>query len=72
MASRVRPRTVAEAADLVLLKLYAGGPQDLWDVHQLLDANPGLEGAVGGRLAGLPEDCARRWTRVGQERRTGR
>jgi hypothetical protein len=24
------------AADLVLMKLYAGGPQDLWDIEQLL------------------------------------
>lgn len=29
------PRVVL-ARDLVLLKLYAGGPQDVWDVRQLL------------------------------------
>src|SRR5438552_7153180 len=27
---------VARAADLILLKLYAGGPQDAWDIEQLL------------------------------------
>src|SRR5919106_5895381 len=27
---------VVRAADLILLKLYAGGPQDAWDVQQLL------------------------------------
>jgi hypothetical protein len=29
--------------DLILLKLYAGGTQDLWDVRALLDL-PGAEG----------------------------
>jgi hypothetical protein len=27
---------VVTACDLILLKLYAGGPQDLWDVRELL------------------------------------
>jgi hypothetical protein len=29
---------VVGPAELVLVKLDAGGPKDLWDVHQLLDA----------------------------------
>jgi hypothetical protein len=27
---------VVGAADLILLKLYAGGPQDAWDIQQML------------------------------------
>ncbi|HEV7671729.1 MAG TPA: hypothetical protein VGS22_24670 [Thermoanaerobaculia bacterium] len=30
---------VVRAADLILLKLYAGGPQDAWDIQQLLLAS---------------------------------
>ena len=60
---------VATAADLILLKLYAGGPQDLWDVHRLLEAHPPeLVAEVEERLAVLPADCARLWQRVAQER----
>ncbi len=29
---------VVRAVDLILLKLYAGGPQDAWDIQQLLAA----------------------------------
>ena len=36
---------VVQPRDLVLLKLYAGGTQDLWDVRQLL-ALPGAEELV--------------------------
>jgi hypothetical protein len=55
---------VAGAADLVLLKLYAGGPQDAWDVDQLLDAVPGIEPEVEARLAQLPADCTALWQRI--------
>lgn len=30
------PCLVPRAADLVLLKLAAGGPQDFWDIHELM------------------------------------
>lgn len=56
-------------ADLVLLKLYAGGPQDAWDVDQLLDAQPGLVPEVESRLAALPADCAALWRRILEQRR---
>jgi len=45
---------VVEAADLVLLKLYAGGPQDLLDVRLLLGADPALRGVVRARAASVP------------------
>lgn len=54
---------VATAADLVLLKLYAAGPQDCWDVEQLLAAGERatLVGAVERSLPGLPEQCRQLW-----------
>jgi hypothetical protein len=57
---------VASAPDLVLLKLYAGGPQDLWDVHQLLDANPSLVSQVEASPA--LRELAAPWRRVLDER----
>lgn len=52
----VRPR------DLVLLKLYAGGTQDLWDVRQLLALNQtGLAADVEADLGDLPADARNLW-----------
>jgi hypothetical protein len=54
---------VAGAAGLILLKLYAGGPQDSWDIATLL-ASPeraALVAEVERGLAALPEDARRRW-----------
>ncbi len=56
------------AADLVLLKLYAGGPQDAWDIDQLLDAEPALASEVESRLAALPADSAALWRRILEQR----
>jgi hypothetical protein len=57
------PVPVVEPRDLVLLKLYAGGPQDLWDVRQLLALPAGERWAaeVESDLTGLPEELLRRW-----------
>ena len=57
---------VAEAPDIILLKLYAGGPQDLWDIQQLLDTAEGeqVEADVDARLVGLPAELRRHWDRV--------
>lgn len=55
---------VAAPADLILLKLYAGGPQDAWDIAQLLDAVPGLEPLVEAGIGALPPDCAALWRRI--------
>jgi predicted nucleotidyltransferase len=57
---------VVRAADLVLLKLHAGGTQDLWDVKQLLDADGSgdLAFEVEPRLAEVPRNAAIAWKRV--------
>lgn len=57
---------VAQAADLALLKLFAGGPQDLWDIAQLLggDDAGAVAADVERRLDALPADCARLWAQV--------
>ena len=70
---RAAPSTVADVevpvvgvADLVLLKLYAAGPQDAWDVAQLLEAGDrqALVAEVEATLSALPEDSRRLWARV--------
>ena len=52
------------AADLVLLKLYAGGSQDRWDIEQLiaLDDSGAVAREVESRLSALPQRCAAAWT----------
>jgi hypothetical protein len=53
---------VALARDLVLLKLYAGGAQDLWDIGELLRHGPdALAAQVEDDLAVLPEAMRQRW-----------
>jgi hypothetical protein len=52
--------------DLVLLKLYAGGTQDLWDVRALLDL-PGADRVVSdveADLDRLPRSAREAWARV--------
>jgi hypothetical protein len=55
---------VVTAADLVLLKLYAGGSQDKWDIEQLLALDPSgtLRAQVEDRLLALPRRCRDLWT----------
>jgi hypothetical protein len=57
---------VVGAADLILLKLYAGGPQDAWDITQLLAAGNAvaLVATVEGRLGELPPDARQLWARI--------
>lgn len=57
---------VARAADLILLKLFAGGPQDAWDVSQLLEGDDpaALRDEVEARLGALPEECQHLWARI--------
>lgn len=55
---------VAGPADLICLKLYAGGPQDLWDIRLLLDAVADREATtreVGSRVPALPSEARRAW-----------
>jgi hypothetical protein len=59
---------VATPADLILLKLYAGGPQDAWDVAQLL-ADTTADSTVTdveARLTDLPPRCRAFWRRLRQ------
>jgi hypothetical protein len=57
---------VATSGDVVVLKLFAGGPQDAWDIEQLLAAGDrsALVGHVEGLLPQLPEDARRLWARI--------
>jgi hypothetical protein len=57
---------VVRAADLVLLKLYAAGPQDAWDVTQLLEApgRAGLVAEVERGLVDLPAESRALWRRI--------
>ena len=75
VVERARPATVegvavpaARAADLILLKVYAGGPQDAWDVTQLLAAGDraALAGEVGARMGDLPPEARRLWARLAE------
>ena len=63
---RVRVRgeelPVVDRTDLVLLKLFAGGPQDLLDVRLLLEAGGNeLRDQVERRLSGVPPEIRRTW-----------
>jgi hypothetical protein len=57
---------VVGPVDLILLKLYAGGSQDLWDIEQLLATGdrPALVAGVDARLECLPVAARRLWTRI--------
>jgi hypothetical protein len=58
---------VAGAAGIVLLKLYAGGPKDAWDVRSLLEAHAdpvALTAEVEGLLPRLDAESRRLWTRI--------
>jgi hypothetical protein len=60
------PVPVARPSDLVLLKLYAGGPQDAWDIAQLITA-PGASSIIDEvehRLEALPLPCRQLWARI--------
>ncbi len=60
------PVPVVTTADLVLLKLYAGGPQDAWDVEQLLalPERTALVSAVELLLPRLPRHASELWGRI--------
>ena len=60
------PLAVVERADLVLLKLYAGGSQDRWDIEQLLslDERDALMRDVDARLHSLPRAARDVWDQV--------
>ncbi|MEE8311417.1 MAG: hypothetical protein V3R77_04110 [Candidatus Binatia bacterium] len=62
---------VVSAGDLVRLKLFAGGPQDAWDIDQLLDLDPELEQQVIAALHELPTDAVKLWETILVRRRGG-
>ena len=57
---------VVGKVDLILLKLFAGGPQDLWDIRQLLDFDQSndLQHLVNAALEELPAAFRRVWSKV--------
>jgi len=57
---------VVRAADLILLKLYAGGIQDRWDIEQLLalDSAGALVDDVESLAPVLPLESRELWTRL--------
>jgi hypothetical protein len=62
---RGRSLPVVDRADLVLLKLYAGGPQDLLDIQLLLEADTGeLRPQVETRLAQAPAPLRAAWAKL--------
>lgn len=53
---------VVTPSDLILLKLYAGGLQDRWDILQLLQTgSAAVVDEVEQRLEELPSGCAELW-----------
>ena len=59
------PLPVVDRADLVVLKLYAAGPQDLVDIQLLVAADPDLRLQVESRLAAVPAALRSVWTKMG-------
>ena len=56
---------VVDRADLVLLKLFAAGPQDLLDVQLLLEADDGdLRRTVEDRLPAVPAAARAAWEKI--------
>jgi hypothetical protein len=57
---------IVTPVDLILLKLYAGGAQDLWDVRALLTTPDGAAIAcdVGRELEGLAVEMREKWASV--------
>ena len=62
---------VATPSDLVLLKLFAGGPQDAWDVEQLLAVvgRAAVAPLVEATLPSLPPEAADLWARISRARK---
>jgi hypothetical protein len=61
---------VARPAGLVMLKLYAGGPKDAWDIQSLLESHErahDIKSEVNGIVSRLPAECRGLWTRLLEE-----
>jgi predicted nucleotidyltransferase len=57
---------IVTVEDLIVLKLYAGGIQDRWDIQQLLtSASATVEiGDIDARVSSLPERCQELWRQL--------
>jgi hypothetical protein len=56
---------VVPLSALVLLKLYAGGPQDLWDIEQLRAiGGSSVDEAVDARVRHLPRSAQEAWQQL--------
>lgn len=60
---------VPSPADVVLLKLAAGGPQDLWDIHELMRYvdRASVMAEIDANIRDLPSDAIALWDRVRAE-----
>lgn len=66
---------VATPADLVLLKLDAGGTLDRWDaahILETLDAGGAIRREVESRIGALPSDAQRLWEEIARGASPGR
>jgi hypothetical protein len=57
---------VVRMADLIVLKLYAGGPQDAWDIEQILatEDRESLISEVDEEISQLPAESALLWRKI--------
>jgi predicted nucleotidyltransferase len=57
---------IVTVADLILLKLYAGGIQDRWDIQQLLTSasSTTVVTDIDARMSGLPDRCLELWRQL--------
>jgi len=58
---------IVDEVGLILLKIYAGGPQDRWDIEQLLAIAPDrqrLTELIDERVVSLPPRTHRLWDRI--------
>jgi hypothetical protein len=63
---------VVSAAGIVLLKLFAGGAQDLWDIEQLRAAlGASLDAQVDESIRELPVEAGRLWQQLKAETANG-
>jgi predicted nucleotidyltransferase len=57
---------IVTVEDLILLKLYAGGIQDRWDIQQLLTSSSAtvVLTDIDARISSLPERCQELWRQL--------
>jgi len=58
---------VASASGLILLKLYAGGAKEAWDIRALLESRDdpnSLRADVDARIESMPAECRRLWAQL--------